>query len=348
MPLPSHQTPPEIPQRIRLLELAQRAPLYLSQDNQTYIECPTAIPVFSEDFFTWFICLAEKRLGTIPSPADVACVSRTLDAHARAAKTENTVHTRIAKLGTKSFQLDLGTEDHRVVNITGEGWELSQYFDAHFERLEDHKPMATPAPTPLKLAVCMEKQFNLAPVAAEKLAIWLAEALLPGHKPPILVITGKARETAVEKLRNLIDPVREPIIETPTQAGELRRMALENNVLAFSVNDHIAEKVLKALNLFHQGKRVLLKHCQRSRFKSRSTISRSIIIATEEPQQISQNQLNLEINEALDIENGKILSALLNLLVQIVGQPITQRRTMAISDEGEITAVCEAPAFDSS
>ena len=279
-------------QSIRLLELAQRAPLYLSQDHQTYIECPTAIPVFSEDFFTWLICLAEKRLGSIPSPSDVARVSRTLDSQARAAKTESTVHTRIAQIGTKSYQLDLGTEDHQVVNITGQGWELSQHFDAHFERFEDHKPMATPEPTPLKLAVCMEKQFNLAPENAEKLAIWLAEALLPGKQPPILVITGKAREAAVEKLRNLIDPVREPIIETPTHEGELRRMVLENKVLAFSVNDQISEKVLKALNLFHQGKRVLLKHCQRSRFKCRSTISRPIIVATEEPQQISPNQFN--------------------------------------------------------
>ena len=42
------------------------------------------------------------------------------------------------------------------------------------------------------------------------------------------------------------------------------------------------EKVIKALSLFHQGKRVTLKHCQRGRFKHRSTISRPIIIDTEE------------------------------------------------------------------
>ena len=75
---PTSKTVQEIPHRIRLLELAQRNPLYLSQDNQTYIDCPTAIPVYSEDFFTWLLCLAEKRLGTIPSPTDIARVARTL------------------------------------------------------------------------------------------------------------------------------------------------------------------------------------------------------------------------------------------------------------------------------
>ena len=106
--------------------------------------------------------------------------------------------------------------------MRSEHWELSHHLDAHFERLEDHSPMAVPEPTSLTLATCMEKQFQL--------AIWLAETL-----PLTLVITGKAREAAVEKIRNLI----EPIIETPSRAEELRRMVLENKVLAFSVNDPI-------------------------------------------------------------------------------------------------------------
>lgn len=123
--------------------------------------------------------------------------------------------------------------------MRSEHWELSHHLDAHFERLEDHSPMAVPEPTSLTLATCMEKQFPLDPLNAAKLAIWLAETLLPGYKPPTLVITGKAREAAVEKIRNLIDPVIEPIIETPSRAEELRRMVLENKVLAFSVNDPI-------------------------------------------------------------------------------------------------------------
>ena len=345
---PTSKTVQEIPHRIRLLELAQRNPLYLSQDNQTYIDCPTAIPVYSEDFFTWLLCLAEKRLGTIPSPTDIARVARTLDSQARAAKTKEAVHIRIAKRGTKSYQIDLGTDDHQVVNITGQHWQLSQHFDTHFERIEDHKPITPPEPTANTLEACMETLFHLPTQIAGKLAIWLVEAMLPDRKPPMLVITGKAREQAVITLRNLIDPVFEPIIETPVNASELRRMSLENKVLAFSVNDQFSEKIIKGLNQFHEGKRVLLKHCQGSRIKLRSTISRPVIIATEEPQQISPTQFNLEINEAEDIFLGKVVAALLSLLVKIIGQPEEVRETRAMAEPGEIEATREPPSPDSS
>ena len=270
------------------------------------------------------------------------------DSQARAAKTKEAVHIRIAKRGTKSYQLDLGTDDHQVVNITGQHWQLSQHFDTHFERIEDHKPIAPPEPTANTLEACMETLFHLPTQIAGKLAIWLVEAMLPERKPPILVITGKAREQAVITLRNLIDPVLEPIIETPVNANELRRMSLENKVLAFSVNDQFSEKIIKGLNQFHEGKRVLLKHCQGSRIKLRSTISRPVIIATEEPQQISPTQFNLEINEAEDIQLGKIVGALLSLLVKIIGQPEEVRETRAMAEPGEIEATREPPSPDSS
>ena len=334
--------------RTRLHDLAQRLPLFLSQDNQTYVACPTAFPVYSEDFFIWMFCQADKRLGYNASPSEIGRVARTLDAQARGAKTMEPVHTRIAKTGTKSYQLDLGTDDHQVVNITGKYWQQSQHFDVRFERIEDYKAFATPVCTANTLAACMEAQFSIAPDTAEKLALWVAQAMLPDQHPPILVITGKAREAAVEKLRNLIDPVNEPIIETPVNYTVLPRMALENKVLAFSVNDQFSQKIIKAINELHQGKRLQLKHCNRNRIKLRSTVHRTVIIATEEAQQISPGQFNLEINEAIDFEFGKIVGALLNLLVQIIGQPIVRQSIMTMPQPGERRAMEEPPDPDSS
>ena len=335
--------------RARLLHLAQSAPCFLSQDNQTYIACPTAIPVFSADFFTWLLILAQKRLGHYTSPSEIGRIAGILDTQARTAKAKQTVHTRIAKTGTKCYQLDLGTENRQVINITGKRWHHSHHFGAQFERLEDYEIRTTPVPTANTLAICLEKMFQIPAESADKLALWLAEALLPDQKtPPVLVITGKAREAAVLTLRNLIDPVREPIIETPANCRQLPRMALENKVLAFSVNDQIPEKTIRAINEIHQGKRLQLKHCTGNRLKLRSTIQRPVIIATEEPQQISPKQFNLEINEAVDIHLGKIIGSLLNLLVKIIGQPVHQPTIIAMPRQAGLKAFTATPALDSS
>ena len=194
----------------------------------------------------------------------------------------------------------------------------------------------------------MEAQFKVDPINADKLALWVAEALLPDQTPPMLVITGKAREAAVEKLRNLIDPVHEPIIETPIQFTELYRMALENQVLAFSVTGPIAEKVKKTLNDLHHGMRLRLKYYSRSRFKLRGNIQRPVLIATAEPQQISPQQINIEINEAIDFDFGKIMGALLNLLVVIIGQPVVQCEIQVMAEPGKQPGILAIAEPDSS
>ena len=337
------------PMRAHLLHLAQSLPCFLSQDNQTYVACPTAIPVFSEDFFTWLLIRAQKRLGHYTSPSEIGRIAGILDTQARAAKATEAVHTRIAKIGTKSYQLDLGTDDHQVINITGQHWRHTHHFAAQFERLEDHEILTTPEPTAHTLATWLEKMFQISTENADKLALWLAEALLPDQKtPPVLVITGKAREAAVLTLRNLIDPVHEPIIETPVNCRQLPRMALENKTLTFSVNDQIPEKTIRAINEIHQGKRLRIKHCTGKRLKLHSIIQRPVIIATEEPLQISPKQFNLEINEAVNFHLGKIIGSLLNFLVKIIGQPVQQPTFMTMPQQPKLKAFAATPTFDSS
>ncbi len=315
---------PEIPMRLRLLKLTQNLPLYLSKDNQPYISCPTATPLYSEDFFTWMFHQSSKRLAYYPSQYEFCWVVRTLDRQARQAKNKQPIFTRIAKLSPKSYQLDLTNEDHQVINITGKNWHQSRYFKTQFERIEDHLPLPFPQPTKLTLDGCFQQIFRTSPEASEKLAIWLAEAILPNQKPPILVITGKAREQAVEMLRNLIDPVNCPIINTPCCPIELNRMALENRVLAFSVWDQPTEKLTRKLNTIHQGTRVPLMHSNKRKPKLYTTVDRPILIAAKEPISINKNQISIEINEAPDTEIGKVFHALLDLIVKIVGQPVAK------------------------
>ena len=349
MPPSSHKQPPEIPIRTRLLEIAQRAALFLSPDNQPYVACPLATPLYSESFFAWFIAETEQRLGSVPSGHQVAYVVRTLNAQANASKIFATPHRRIAKLPHGKYQLDLGTTDHQVINITGKDWSLSDQCDAYFERLNDNQDLPTPERTKLMLAECLQPIFKITRENAVKLALWLAQALLPGQPPPILIITGTAREAAIEKLRNLIDPVTCPIIETPYSRRELPRMALENKVLAFVFDEALTEKMILGFKAFHAGTRVRLRHHNKAGEKLRTTIHRPILIASSVPQQISPDQITIEINSAESTLQSKVFGALLDLLVAIIGIPAQITEPLVLSEPGEmLPTIEETPHPDTS
>ncbi len=319
----------EIPMRTRLLKLAQALPLFLSKDNQPYVACPIAIPLYSEDFFGWLFSESSKHLGHYPSPYEFSWVIRTLDRQSRQQKIKTSVHTRIAKLSPRTYQIDLSTDAQQGINITGKRWQQTQKFKTQFERLETHTSLPTPEQTALTLADCFNQIFQTSPEISAKLAIWLAEAFLPDRKPPMLVITGKARDQAVAMLRNLIDPVHNPIIYSPGCPMELNCMALENRVLAFSFRGQPTEKLIKKLNTMHEGTRVPLPHSNKRRPKIFTTVQRPIIVASREPLALHKDQISIEINQAPETEMGKVFYALLNLLVKIVGQEEQKKQYQA-------------------
>ena len=226
----------------------------------------------------------------------------------------------------------MGTRLHDVVNITGRKWEQSSDFAAPFERLENFEKFPRPLQTNKSLGWCFEQVFKLPPEIANKLALWVAQALLPDQKPPILVITGKASQKAVEKLRNLIDPVAAPIIYTPQSWTELPRMVQADKVLVFAPENPFTEKMILKLRQLHDGARVAIWYCNRRLEKLNTTVQRTIMIASAEPVAISHGQLTIEINEAPDTSPGSdqlMFGALLNLMVQIVGQPTEAPAPMA-------------------
>ena len=279
---PSHVKHPVIPQHIRLLELAQRAPLFLSPDRQPFIISPltaTAVPLYSEAFFDWFTHSTEARLGLCPSSSQIARVIRDLDSSARKAQDTEQIHTRIAKKGTKHYQIDLGTPNIDVVELTGKNWQVAQHFDARFQRLETSDPMPIPQPSPVKLPVYLENMFGISTENALKLSAWLGQAMLPEQKPPILVITGQASDEAVTKLRNLIDPVFHALIEMPTTAKQMAQQAIENRVLAYAVTVPLSESKIQAFNKMRKGVTSRLRQANKNLAPLYTIVHRPIMIA---------------------------------------------------------------------
>ena len=314
------------PMRLRLLKLAQTLPLWLSRDNQPFIASPTAIPLYSEEFFALLLHLAAKHLNHFPSLYEFTFVRSALDQQARTAKQKQPIHTRIVKLTPRSYQIDLTTEDQQVINITGKRWKQSTRPRTRFHRLELQTPLPSPSPVAFTLAECFERIFATPPADAIRLAIWLAEAFLPDRKPPVLIITGEARDEAVSLLRNLIDPVIEPIIYSPTCPIELDRMSLDHKVLAFSVWNQPTATLVKKLNTIHQGTRIRLRHTNKRKPRPNTTVQRPVLIASQTPIEINKDQITIEINATLTADPGKIFHALLDLLVKLTGQSAIKPR----------------------
>ena len=156
------KAPPEPPMRAYLLEMAQALPLFLSQDNKPYIDCPTTVPLYSENFYGWILRTAKQHFNQYPTPYDTAYVTRMLDQQARQQRNKRQIHTRIAKLAPKTYQLDLATKDGEVINITSKGWDYAARPKVCFERLGSQVPFLTADPCGisinLKTAVVRREQ----------------------------------------------------------------------------------------------------------------------------------------------------------------------------------------------
>ena len=318
------QKPPSFTTRV--LEIAQRLPLFLSPDRQPFVICPssaTATPIYAEAFYAWLTFAAEKQLGSIPSPQQIGRVIRQLDNAAHTADTQETVHTRTAKIATKTYQIDLGLPDHTTVEVTGKQWRISQFHDARFQRLETSDPLPIPEPSLAKLHKYFELMYGITEDESHKLAQWLGQAMLPDQKPPILVITGEARDEAITQLRTFIDPAFHATIYLPTNRKELAQQAIENRVLAYVIDDKLPEQKIKDFNKLRQGMDARLRHASKKSAPIYTKLHRPIIFAAEKAIHISNQQLTIEINKTRTVEHAEILGPILDVVVQIVGQPIT-------------------------
>ena len=328
-PLRPRRTP-DPPKHLKHLDLAHRAKLFLTPDHQPHALLPngTAVPVYSEDFFTWLFEVFDHEQIPSPSSAQFSFVQRQLDAEAHSARNLQAAQMRIAGTGQAFYEIDLQNFSQPTVHLNYHDWKLSPAApDSNFLRPTQNHPLPVPEVSTDDLPSQLSKDFSLNPEAATQLAQWLALAMLPDQHPPILVITGKKRDEAARKLRNLLDPVVHPLLEIPYTNRELGQLALTNNVLAFSIFKYIAPSKIEALNKLQSGMLVKLKEVNKRRGAIWSNIARPIIISSGEPIQISSNQINIEINEATTDGNanqlfGALLSMMVTVLNQIYSKPI--------------------------
>ena len=328
--MPNEQKPlrpsrtPDPPKHLKHLDLAHRAKLFLTPDHQTHVTLPngTAVPLYSEDFFTWYLEVFDHEHIPNPSSAQFSFVQRTLDAEAISTRNFQKAYLRVAKTGQAAYEIDLHNFDTPTINLNFHDWQLTAAApESNFLRPLLNHPLPIPELSQSDLPTRLSKDFALNQEAATQLSEWLALAMLPDQQPPILVITGTKRDQAARKLRNLLDPVVHPLLEIPYTNRELGQLALTNNVLAFSIFKYIAPSKIEALNKLQNGMLVKLKEVNKRRGAIWSTVARPIIISAGEAVTISPNQINMEINEAgAEDDPSQLFGALLSMMVKVLNQ----------------------------
>ncbi len=303
-----------------LLNLAaERTQLYLSPVGQPHATLPSgaATPIYSEDFYTFLIQLAESQQSEFPNNNKLATVLRQLDARAHSSNLTQPVPLRTSQSGPGTVLIDL-QENFEAIELTRKGWSLTHNFDAPFLRPTQNIPLPAPEQPQHDLTTYLTQLFEIEPEPAQQLSHWLALALMPNEKPPILVITGEARDEAASKLRTLIDPVPQPLFPLPATTSQLGQLALTNKVLAFVTYGPLTEIRKAAFNRLRKGMPVRLKETNRRRSQIFDNVSRPIIIVAESEMEIGRHQISVEINKANQAGHAQMLGALLNVAAQAI------------------------------
>ena len=225
--------------------MARRLPFFRSQNRQPFYVSPTTgtvSPIYGRPFFHWFCAAAQKQLDIYPSFSQIGRVFSQLDKQIRLATTQETVHNVIAKIAPREYQMDLGRGDQSTVEITGKQWKVSHTHKARFERMDTSDPFPIPEPTLATLPHYLKLMYDISEDDAYKLSHWMALAMLPGQKPPILVITGEERFNAVGQIRSIIDPTFFTHITLPVSNSDMAQQAVENR--AKTVTTTIFERLL--------------------------------------------------------------------------------------------------------
>ena len=299
-----------------LLEVARRAPLFLTPARQPFVNLTSgAIPLYSEDFRGWLSHQLIAENLPFPSPVTSCRILRQLDedAHHLPNLEVHPAHLRIEST-PRGYYIDLkkGTDP---IHLTGKHWQQEPNPSPAFFRPETNNTLTTPTHSHRPLNTHLSQAFGISEGPAAQLAQWLQLAMRPDQLCPLLIITGDLRDEATRAIRQLIDPGTCAILPLPVTQNQMGEMALFNRVLAFSMDKHLSPTKRSAIRSISQGTGVRLRQANPHRPRISETLRRPVILSAEVAPALCRNQINIEINQANEFATSEVLAALLDELV---------------------------------
>lgn len=269
------KAPPKFGQAIALLYHARAATPFFSQGGEPCASVPSTVdscrilPLRSADFRDWLTANYFSEFESAPSSLALRTVLRTLEARAQYGEMPaRKVNYRVGFEGdlfapSKIF-LDLANPEGEVIEITSQGWTVTNNLRQSFQHSPGMLELPAPANTQVPTAnggslPAIAQLFHLTEPALTRVLLWLISALRPTGPYPILVLRGPAssgKSLLARALRNLIDPSAAPLRPLPIRARELLQLALHNWILVFDHVYRIPLKISEALCAVASGEAI--------------------------------------------------------------------------------------------
>jgi hypothetical protein len=263
---------PQSDQALALLYHARGATPFFSKGGQPCASIPSSVdsrrvfPLRSADFRDWLTANYYSEFEAAPSSLALRAVLRTLEARAQygdspAHKIAHRVSFEGDPFAPSKIFLDLANGDGEILEITSQGWEITDNLHQSFRRSPGMLPLPNPQsplpnPDPTQ---ALAQLFHLTGQARTRVLLWLISALRATGPYPILVLRGPAasgKSVLARALRTLIDPSAAPVRLLPIRERELLQIALHNWILVFDHIHRVPIKISEALCAVSSGEAI--------------------------------------------------------------------------------------------
>lgn len=260
-------------QALALLYHARSATPFFSQGGEPCATIPAnvdacrVLPLRSADFRDWLTANYYAEYEAAPSALALRAVLRTLEARAQygslpAQKVDHRVSFEGDPYAPSKVFLDLANDAREVVEITSQGWRITDNLGRSFRQSPGMLPLPTPSNSQQPIAnggPVLAELFHLSPIAQTRTLFWLTSTLRATGPYPILVLRGPAssgKSTLARALRTLIDPSTAPLRRLPHTDRELLHLAQHNWILVFDHVHRIPIKISEALCAVASGEAI--------------------------------------------------------------------------------------------
>ncbi len=333
--------PEKVPQSTELVRLAETSYRFaVADDGRTFavaLDGPNlARPLRGGDGLRQELSRAyyvqHKR---VPSATALADALTTVEGIASLADREP-LALRVAVYGA-GIVLDLGTADGRAVVVDRHGWQVVDRSPVVFRRTELTKAL----PTPVRGGRLDELRevVNISDGSWPLLVGWLVAALLPEIPHPIVLVTGlqgSGKSTAAANIATVVDPSAAPLQSPPTDPSSFTLTASGSWVVVLDNVSGVAGWLSDALCRAVTGDARVARQLYSDSSLTVVAIRRCIVLTTIDAGALrgdlaerlltlelerigpTERRTDTELRQAADGMGGRVLGALLDLLVQVL------------------------------
>ena len=225
------------------------------------LEGAQVVPLHSNVYRNWLLARFQTEHAVVPRPSAIRDVVQSLEAkvefpaeHASSAA-RPAVARRIASSPGKVL-IDLHNDKGEAVEITSEGWRITQNLAGYFRATRSARPLPHPQPAPKKTFDKLQTLLGLTPEHFARCMSWLIAAMSPTGPYPILVLQGassSAKSAVAAMLRALIDPGPAAFCPLPSSARDLQSLASHNWIVALDNVDLLPSATLRKLMRLSTG-----------------------------------------------------------------------------------------------